>query len=424
MCQNCLDNILNPTDCTDQGCPINLDAACVFYNLKDTTASKLTCVGIPNGTNIKTILEKFDEKLCSITALNYSTYDLSCLRDSYNILTNKQFAEAVAREVCLNKSNLTTFNQTLTTEITQLNTSLQSVLFPNIIDNCLLGIEQTDSLSTVLQKILGKLCEIINLNFTDQSPILNAQTSTSIAFTTSGTKNHNIIASVRIATDPGNVLQLKPSGLFVPSASSGIQILSYDSLTRTISLSNGGGSIVLPVDNDAQTLSFNTSTKILSISGGNTVNLSSLSASLTETFLSVSDTSTIDLTASGTSNHTLSAAVKISAAVGNQVSANPDGLFVPASTVSLTDTDITNILNSIDSNPSLKASLFSLVYDTMCFNFRLENTSGATETYDYVDCTGSTISGVNLAGSTTVGITAKSVAVSSTSIKVYNLGLS
>lgn len=59
------------------------------------------------------------------------------------------------------------------------------------------------------------------------------------------------------------------------------QTLSYNTSNRQVSLSNvngvGGGSFTIPNDNtDAQALSFNTSTNQLSITGGNSVSLSSL----------------------------------------------------------------------------------------------------------------------------------------------------
>jgi hypothetical protein len=49
-----------------------------------------------------------------------------------------------------------------------------------------------------------------------------------------------------------------------------------------------------------------------------------------QTPLTVVDSTSIDLTASGVDNHTLTAVAKVSATAGNQVSINADGLFVPA----------------------------------------------------------------------------------------------
>lgn len=422
---NCNSHSYNPCydPCTDQGCPINLDADCVFYKLTSTTPSRLTCVGIPNGTNLRTILEEFDNKLCSITTLNYSVYDLSCLRDSYSILTNQQFAEAVAREICLNKTNLTTVNNTLTSEINLINTTLETILVPNLLDNCLLGIETTDTLSQILQKILNKFCEILNINYSDQSPILNAISTNTINFVTSGTKNHNILATVKISADAGNVVEARGNGIYVPSSVSGLQLLSYNAGTRTITLSGGGGTVTLPVDNDSQTLSFNTLTKILTISNGNAVDLSSLSASPTETFITANDTTSVDITASGTSNHTISAVVKISASVGNQVSIQPDGLFVPEGSVIVNDTLINTILTEIDGDSILKAQLYSIIVDSICFKFRLKNTGGAPANYDYTDCSGNLTTAISLGAGASIDITGKSVATTSPDIQIYNLGL-
>lgn len=55
---------------------------------------------------------------------------------------------------------------------------------------------------------------------------------------------------------------------------------------------------------------------------------------LTPTTLVVNDSSTVDLTASGTAGHTLTAAVKISATAGNTVTANADGIYVASGAIS------------------------------------------------------------------------------------------
>lgn len=52
--------------------------------------------------------------------------------------------------------------------------------------------------------------------------------------------------------------------------------------------------------------------------------------SFTETPLTANDSSTVDFTTSGTSSHTLTATVKISATAGNALVANADGLYVAA----------------------------------------------------------------------------------------------
>lgn len=429
MCNSCLqDNCSCNNTCDDpcsntSGCPINLDTACVFYKLIDTTPSGLTCIGLPNGTNLKTILEAFDQKLCSISGFSYSPYNLGCLRDSYVITNVQQFSEAVATEICATKTNLTNINTSLTASITNINSTLASILVPSLTDNCFLGITPTDTLSQILQKILDTLCNILNINFTDQSPILNAINSNSILFTTSGVKNHTLLASLRVSTDVGNTVQVRTNGIFVPSVASGFQILSYDVPTRTITLSGGGGTVTLPADNDAQTLSFNTLTKILTISNGNTVDLSSLAASLTETFITANDSATIDFTTSGTSNHTITGSVKISANAGNTITAQPDGLYVPASVFSFSDTDIATLLTDIGSNPALKSQLYSLVYDELCFTFTVENTDVGSQTYDYIDCSGGSNIGISIGAGSSVTVIGKSVTGSVSAVKIYNLGL-
>lgn len=56
-----------------------------------------------------------------------------------------------------------------------------------------------------------------------------------------------------------------------------------------------------------------------------------------ETPITVSDTATIDITASGAANHTLQAAVKLSGAGDNQITVDGQGLYVPPTSVSCSD---------------------------------------------------------------------------------------
>lgn len=59
FCSPCADNL---------NCPIELDASCVYYNIggiNDSRISKLTCLNLPNGTPISSILEKIDELICN-----------------------------------------------------------------------------------------------------------------------------------------------------------------------------------------------------------------------------------------------------------------------------------------------------------------------------------------------------------------------
>lgn len=99
-------------------------------------------------------------------------------------------------------------------------------------------------------------------------PTLTVTDSSTVDLTASGTQGHALTAAVRISTAAGNQVQARTDGLFVPAP-----------------------------------------------------------GSVTETALSVVDSSTIDFTASGTSSHTLTGSVKLSTTAGNAVVALTDGLY-------------------------------------------------------------------------------------------------
>ena len=116
-----------------------------------------------------------------------------------------------------------------------------------------------------------------------QTPLVANDTAT-VDLTASGTDNHTLQADVKVSATAGNTLAVNADGLFVP-------------------------------------------------------------APATETLLVANDSSTIDFTTSGTADHTLTGVVKVSAAVGNTVAVNADGLFVPAATASV-QTPITPVPTS------------------------------------------------------------------------------
>lgn len=130
----------------------------------------------------------------------------------------------------------------------------------------------------------------------------------SIDLTASGLLNHTIQADIRLSIAAGNQLIVNPDGLFVPA-------LDTTTLCSVLAM--------FPVNN--------TPTLPILIPWTDTLGNCWLSSNiLLQTPLTVVDTASVNLTASGIINHTIQADVSISATVGNQIVINPDGLFVPA----------------------------------------------------------------------------------------------
>lgn len=150
-------------------------------------------------------------------------------------------------------------------------------------------------------------------------------------------------ADVKISADAGNDIEIRADGLFV----------NIEALCSEIRGCFSG------LDTPTIDYTYNSSTgvhsaavKISATAGNNiTANADGIYAPTpaAETPLTVNDTSTVDLTASGTANHTLSAAVKVSATAGNTLSVNADGLYVnvPAQTpVTVVDTSTVDLTAS------------------------------------------------------------------------------
>ncbi|XAI97407.1 tail fiber protein [Leptolyngbya phage Lbo-JY46] len=315
--------------CTSQtGCPIPpTDASCIYYNLLNTQG--LSCIGVTAGTNLKVILEKIDEKLCSLVPFDFSSYAISCLNSPTPILTFKNFAEKVASDLCTVKSNIVN----LQNNINILTTTVNNINTPQIIDGCSIGILLTDNIKQILQKIVNKICSL-NVTNVDNSPSIVTTNSNSITFVTSGTKNHNITAAVNISTDSGNNIQSRANGLFVPLPPTAVpQTLSFNPTSRVLGIS-GGNTITLPPDLDNQILSLDNINKILSISGGNSVDFTPILSSIavSQTPITANNTNSINFTASGTANHVISASVRVDNTQPNGLSLNSNGLFVTPET--------------------------------------------------------------------------------------------
>jgi hypothetical protein len=446
-------------------CPINLDTSCIFYNLY-TDTSKLTCLALSNGVSLTQILEAIDTKLCQVLP-SIPSYNLPCLRNDYVITNFKQFSEAVDEEFCTMRVELENLINTNKNNISSLSTLVTSIYTPALTDCGTIGLTPGDTIIQVLQKYANKICNIQATCCSDNSPSIIATNSQSILFTTSGTKNHNITASVQKSNVLGNLLQIFPDGLYCSvSVPNYTQVLSFNSLANTISLSNGGGSIILNTDLDNQLLSFNCVSKILTISNGNSVNLSCLSGSgsITETPLVAIDTPTINFTTSGTNGHILTGDVLIpgliSSTVNNSISINAGGLYsidekvklnsldatpgyletklsgkinsLISTVVSSNNTtnkaefesvlDVAALLSTISSNPVFLNTFTNLVKSVLCFKFRIKNTNSLSETYSYVDCSGVSYSSLSLSAGASIDICGESANTLSSFVTINNLG--
>lgn len=231
----------------------------------------------------------------------------------------------------------------------QANTTNDVQLIGNVLQSTVNGVTDTVDLSSLANSA--------------ETPFV-ATDSATIDFTTSGVNGHNLTGSVKVSTQAGNIIQSLGDGIFAQSSAfSGITAnapftgngtvgnpldINFSALQPSDLCAIGGviptGVIAQVVGKDALgCLVSNTLQSATTVSGnlvGTTLNvvvngvngaidLSAL-ASGAETPLTANDSTSIDFTTSGVSNHILTGAVKLSANAGNIIQSLGDGLFAQA----------------------------------------------------------------------------------------------
>lgn len=445
--------------CKAPACPIQLDTTCLIYNKYGQGESKLQNLQLPNGSNGKDIFDKIDQLLGENIPFNFETYDLSCLANQYVIENFQDFVESVSKEICTINEIIQSNYDILFVLISDLEIKVDDINNPEIIDGGSLQILQTDDLEQIIYKlkdgyyILESLIGGLGAN-----PDFSPSNSSSISWIIGGTKGHQPTASVKKSPNPGNALQILANGLFVPPGNNNIQVLGYIPNTKTITLSGGGGQVILPPDKDEQTLSLNNVTKVLTISNGNSVNLSNILPNFIQVPITPNSTNSIQLLANGPANTNITANVKVSACVDNLLSINPDGLCVTppaippppdekvratngglisgfldeklegctngALTTNIAYNNVTDrvtvcgtinlvpLLTAISASPAALSAFCAMVEGCLCFSFKVRNTGVINQSYDYTDCDGLAVNGTVLAPAEYHEICARSVSPS------------
>jgi hypothetical protein len=317
----------------------------LFYYSEDVP--NLPFLNLGNGTYLNTLLQKIDSIIGSEYPFKFSGYSMPYMKGKYSISTMKNFAESTSVEVAnLNiKVNTATTNvATNTSSIGSLTNRVVVLEVPGVNDTALAGFTTTSTLKTVLQKLTDKIAEISAPQTTTPLSVISSST---ILLTTAGVLNHTLGASLKISGVSGNNIQVKPDGLFVPTptpTASGIQTLSLN--TQGVLSISGGNYVNLPIP----VLSLQGS--VLSLVNGNSVDLGTISTN-SQNLLTVQDSATIDFTITGTSNPVLTGSAKISNNANNQLT-NSNGLYVPPANTG-------NILSEITLTPTYRTTFNDLV---------------------------------------------------------------
>lgn len=146
---------IQPCQNTPGNC-VPVDASCVTY-----TGPKLNCSDINPNTDVETILQTMDQKICSIEGGDWSTYNYHCLADDFTITSASEFVSAMTDAYCNLQSNYDTFTgTTYPTQITALNTSINSILSPGLTLCAASGITSSDTYTSILTKFSNKICDL------------------------------------------------------------------------------------------------------------------------------------------------------------------------------------------------------------------------------------------------------------------------
>jgi len=156
----------------------------------------------------------------------------------------------------------------------------------------------------------------------------------SVDLTASGTIGHTLQANVKVSGVAGNQASINADGIYVPTPAIQPETPLTVVDTSSVDLTASG--------TDNHTLQ---ATVKVSATAGNKTVVNADGIYTPETPLTVVDTASVDLTASGTDSHTLQAAVKISGVAGNQVVVNADGIYVPMAAV-------VNVCSSLQAFPN------------------------------------------------------------------------
>lgn len=146
------------SNCTSCGDNCVSDASSITY-----TGPNLTCLNLPTGTNLQTIIQTIDAQVCQNNTGDWANYNYYCLLDpnGETITTVQQFVEGISFAYCnLNESYTTFIDETYKDDLGDLQTQIDTINFPQLTSCAAVGIQNTDGLTAVLTKILTNLCNV------------------------------------------------------------------------------------------------------------------------------------------------------------------------------------------------------------------------------------------------------------------------
>lgn len=233
--------------------------------------------------------------------------------------------------------------------------------FADQLCQALADFESNGAVTLDVTQVVGADCQLYTIPETQ----FTVTDTNSIDLTTSGSYGHNLVASVKISSEAGNILIVNSDGLYVPATevpATACEQLADQPTGSPVVL---GTTAVLGTDCEFHVVP--------------------------ETVLVANDSSTIDFTQSGSFGHTFTGEVIISELPGNQITIETDGIFVPTPT----EVDVCDTLAALPTVGSITPGVTALIGKD-CNAYTIPAVPGQTPiTPVDTDCINLTVSGTD-----------------------------
>lgn len=313
-------------DYTDTGCCDFIKTDCVIYKGED-----IDCLNISTNESLTDILTHLQEIVCALAPAGYSEFDFGCFA-SEGITTEQQFVEFITSVICeilgtQNPGGITSLSD-LYALIQSLTTQLNLIKTQSIIScfQTLGSLGTTANISNLLTAIQTILCDHEDRIVALESGSVNTNitvvnTNHDVVLQASGTNNHTLSADVLLDPDADNALTTSSAGVMVLSP----EITVVDS--QSVNLSRSG------LHNHTITADVR-----ISATAGNAASILAdgiyvADATTSETPITAIDSNSIDITTSGTNDHTITADIILDPSLLNIAQITANGLFVSSALV-------------------------------------------------------------------------------------------
>jgi len=233
--------------CNEEGrCIDKMDAQCVIYHLADPNnpppPSKLTCLGITNGTSVETILEIIDSYVCNAFNIPFAGVDTRSIHwtpggpaghnPKADVILSDDDGQIIVERVdglfAENDHKVKVDTECDPDYLVNLivgSTNVSAGITVDVIkDDCQLIIVPSLDIEVLIDSLCGQTSfeDCIQAHQTPETPF-DGQDTASISWTPGGIDGHEPFADVNISGDAGNIIVIHSDGLY---ASGGVNTVA------------------------------------------------------------------------------------------------------------------------------------------------------------------------------------------------------